>query len=158
MHKYIEILEYAFITKEFTKSEAEQALGLTDEEFDRYITGNVANHAPNCDESGENQKWMMNQEAFINYLEYIELNEVGSRQRWQKNSLFSLCISAILALASIAIGVYQLRTTTIIQIDSQQINNLSNKVDATKQELAATNKLLAQQFDNQQRTDLADKV
>ena len=76
----------------------------------------------------------------------------------KKLSIIAICISAILALASIAIGVYQLRTTTIIQIDSQQINNLSNKVDATKQELAATNKLLAQQFDNQQRTDLADKV
>ena len=71
MHKYIEILEYAFKKKEFTKSEAEKALGLTDEEFDRYIPGNVANHTQNCGESDENQKWMMNQEAFINYLEAV---------------------------------------------------------------------------------------
>ena len=159
MHKYIEILEYAFKTKEFTKSEAEQALGLTDEEFDRYIPGNVANHAPNGSESGENQKWMMHQEAFINYLEYIELNEARqSSKEAKKLSLFAIGISAILALASIVISVYQLSTTPIIQIDSQQVTNLSNKIDVTKQELAKTNKFLAQQFDNQQRIDLADKV
>ena len=65
MYKYIKILEYAFKTEEFTKSEAEQALGLVDEEFDRYVPGQVAHHAPDCSESGVNQKWMMNQEALL---------------------------------------------------------------------------------------------
>ena len=62
------------------------------------------------------------------------------------------------ALVSIAISVYQLSTTPIIQIDSQQVTNLSNKVDATKQDLATIKKLLVQQFDNQQRIDLSDKI
>jgi len=119
-HKYIQILKYAYENKVFTKSQMVEAIDITDNDFAQYVNDNIAKSDENSNQGlksyDKNIKWTMSYEAFINYLEYIELKEsrADSKQaraeakqatRW---AIAAMVVSATLAITSIGLSLCQL--------------------------------------------------
>ena len=136
-HNFVNILEYAYKNKVFTQKELCDALCITDEDFKWYQGNDRIVYADRNRVSGEKQ-WTMSYEAFLNYLEYIELKEARASAEQAKNmAMWAIAISAFLAVFSIAISMYQLNTSSITHIERKQVEGLSKRMDGIRDDLAS---------------------
>ena len=122
-HRYIDILRFAFEHRSFTKNAIMEKLDLTDDEFQRYVVGNVASHDPDCslDVKDPKRTWRMNPESFLSYLDYLELEQAREASKSAKNTaIWAISISAVLALFSIVLALYQVSTTPSVRLDRPQ--------------------------------------
>jgi len=134
-HNYIKILEYAYKTKVFTESEICKALNLSKSGFESYVRGSIAQYDLE-QATGSEQKWVMGYEAFLNYLEYIELKEARDSSRQAKTiSIWAIIISGFLALSSIGISLYQLNKSSQVIIENKEFEVISNSIELLKNEL-----------------------
>ena len=147
MHTHIKALEYAYKTKAFTRSEAEEAIGLSGNEFDRIVAGAVAHHTPGQPKgiSSTDAKWSMGSDALMNYIEYIELQEARKSSADAKIlSIIAIGISAFLALASICVSIYQLTSIPTVEVKgyvplSSEIGILNNTTKISNEILKEIN-------------------
>lgn len=136
-HNFVNILEYAYKNKFFTQKELCDALCITDEDFKWYVGNDHIAYRDRNQVSGEKQ-WTMSYQAFLSYLEYIELKEARASAEQAKNmSMWAIAISAFLAAFSIVISIYQLNTSSITHIERKQIEGLSKKMDGIRGDLAS---------------------
>ena len=136
-HNFVNILEYAYKNKLFTQKELCDALCITDEDFKEYV-GHYHIIRRNRNQVNGKAQWTMSYEAFLNYLEYIELKEARASAGQAKNmSMWAIAISAFLAVFSIVISIYQLNTSSITHIEHKQIYGLTKRMDGIRDDLAS---------------------
>ena len=110
-HLYMRVLKYCYEREMFTKREAKEHFGFDDSRFRRYI-GGFCNITVGCPQ-GEHEPdstWEITSEAYLNYLDYLELHEarVSSRNaKW---------------LAIVAIGLSVLATSSSIYFSLRQMD------------------------------------
>lgn len=107
-HRYLEFLEYVNERESFTQTEACEHLGIKPPDFDRYIMP-IAQLIKTTIRGPEEPDWEMTYEAWLNYLEYIELKEARESSKlayWM--ALIAILISTGMALIQIVIAVLTL--------------------------------------------------
>jgi hypothetical protein len=155
-HNFVNVLEYAYKNKFFTQKELCDALSITDEDFKWHVGNDHIAHYDRNQISGEKQ-WTMSYEAFLNYLEYIELKEARASAEQAKNmSMWAIAISAFLAIFSIVISIYQINTSSITLIERKQVEGLSKRMDGISDQVAMNAKVEQQatthtDFDHQDK-------
>ncbi len=138
-HLYLKILKYAFENDVFTEKEMCEAIGFSNKQFIKYVQrGKIAEDITNIEGTKNAQKWRISYDAFLNYLEYIELNEArGSSKSAKKLALLAIGISAVLALSSIVISLIQLFNPTTVKINDSQLNKIVMREETTRKRVPA---------------------
>ena len=124
-HKFLKILHFAYNNSTFTEKEICKDLNLTWTEFKTQVAG-IAHHDPNHDGTGD-QKWTISYDAFINYLEYIELNDARRSSKIAiRIAIVAIGISILSTCVSIHYSRKQLeRPTKIEQMQFETIEKLA---------------------------------
>lgn len=164
-HLYLRILRFAYENDNFSEKEICKALPLTEDEFERFVRGTIAHHAPddeNDKKETAEQRWTMNHGAFINYLEYIELNEARkSSKRATIIAIFAILLSAISMFISIYFSKKQLETPTKIEkTQFELIENLkfdSSSIEKKMDHLINTQKKIIETHNIQSEKNISSK-
>ena len=141
-HKLLKALKYASENSEYTQDQISQAAGFTAEEFRRYGTA-ISDVVPGQGDPAEGQRrYQISAEAFMNYLEYIELEE--ARQSSKTATLIAIgaiLISALLAIASIAIALVQALGPNVVEVQEAQIGRMESLIVAQSPDVTRANEV-----------------
>ena len=141
-HKQLRALKYAFVNDEYTQDEISQAAGLTVAEFRRYGTAISVAVAGQGDVAEGQRKYQISPGAFMNYLEYVELEEARQSSKTAKRlAIGAILISAVLAIASIAIALIQAMGPNVVEIQESQVDEIEALIVAQTQEVTPANEV-----------------
>ena len=138
-HIYMKILKYAYEHETFTFKEITESLNISEEDLVKYgCEPKIVIH-PFKETGGgiDLEKLIISYEGFINYLEYIELNEARESSKTAKElatkslkrSTLAIIISAFLAIFSIGISIYQINKPTTVIMKPTQFETLLKKME-----------------------------